>query len=87
MTSTALMMSTLLGIVLEGARRISADIICDFGFEPIATGSWEAARVMETPSRRTLRGLSSSSQRQFSARFSAVPSRARHEAHVCDMAV
>jgi hypothetical protein len=66
MTSTAPMTSTLLGIVLEGARRISADIICDFGFEPIATGSWEAARVMETPSRRTLRGAREPSQRQFS---------------------
>ena len=66
MTSTVLMMSTLLGIVLEGARRISADIICDLDFEPIPTGSWEAARVMETPSRRTLRGAREPSQRQFS---------------------
>src|SRR5215204_7118018 len=47
-------------------RRIGADLICHSDFEPISTGSWERARVMETSSRRTLRGLSKSSQRQLS---------------------
>src|SRR5215208_976394 len=35
-------------------------------FELISTGSWERARVMETSSQRTLRGLCRSSQRLFS---------------------
>src|SRR5215210_1215959 len=45
----------------------------------IAAGSWERARVMETSTRRTLRGPSRSSQSQVNSRssLSAVPGRAR----------
>ena len=32
----------------------------------LSTGSWERTRIMETSSRRTLRGPRESSQRQFS---------------------
>ena len=35
----------------EGATRIVADLTDDSDFEPIAAGSWERARVMETASR------------------------------------
>jgi hypothetical protein len=50
----------------EGARRISADLTCDSDFEPIAAGGWERAGVMETSSRRMLRGPREPSQRRFS---------------------
>src|SRR5688572_21513313 len=45
----------------------------------IAAGSWERARVIETSSRRTLRGPSRSSQSQVDSRssLSAVPGRAQ----------
>ena len=55
------------GPVDDHLHDIGTKIYCDSDFESISTGSWERARVMETSSRRTLRGLSRSSQRQFSA--------------------
>jgi hypothetical protein len=50
----------------KGAKRVVATLICDADVESIAAGSWERAGVMETSSRRTLRGLREPSQRQFS---------------------
>src|SRR5687767_8015204 len=53
----------------------------------IAAGNWERARVMETSSRRTLRGPSRSSQSQVNSRssLSTVPGRARRSS--CTTAV
>src|SRR5215207_1000332 len=50
----------------EGARRMVGELICDSDLELIAVGSWERVRVMEAPSRMTLRGPREPSQRQFS---------------------
>jgi hypothetical protein len=47
-------------------KKNRTDLTCDSVFELISTGSWERARVMETFSQRTLRGLCRSSQRLFS---------------------
>jgi hypothetical protein len=47
----------------EGARRVVDQLICDSDLELIAVGRVPS---MEASSRRTLRGLSRSSQRQFS---------------------
>jgi hypothetical protein len=61
----------------EGAKRVVAKFIPDSNLEPIAVGSWERVWVVETSSRRTLRGPSRSSQVNSRLSLSAVPGRAR----------
>ena len=58
-------------------KKIIAYLTCDPDFEPIAAGSWERVGVMETSSRRTLRGPRGSSQVNALPSVSAVPGRAR----------